>query len=141
MRRKGALLLAFAAASVGLFPSTGAHAGPRGCRVATLGNERPEWFCTFYAQSDTISFKAASASGWAIDRLVQQNNDGTLVYQRLAGRAAADDDMPPLDVVQGTITVQPGWFIRVQVLQSVMRFDPPLPRVYGYRNGAVDAAS
>lgn len=141
MRRKVTLLLAFAAAAAAVLPSGSAQAGPRGCRVATMGNERPEWFCTFYAQSDTISFTAAATSGWAIDRLVRQNNDGTLVYERLATEPARDDELPPLDVSTGTITVTPGWYIRVQVLQSVIRNDPPLPPVYGYRNGVVDAAS
>lgn len=144
MRRTSTLLLAFALAGTGLLGSTGAQAAPAGCRVATIGNERPEWFCTFYAASDTITYTAAAASGWAIDRLIRQNNDGTIVYERLAGRPATDQagpGAPPLDATRGTITVQPGWYIRVQVLQSVMRFQPPGPAIYGYRNGVVDAQS
>lgn len=127
---------------------TSASAGPSSCTVATAGNERPEWFCQFYAQSSTITYTAAAASGWAIDRLIRQNNDGTLVYERLAGKPAVFAENPPLDVATGTITVQPGWYIRVQVLQSVATSAVPLPSTGAcgngylcYRDGFVDARS
>ena len=127
---------------------TSASAGPSGCTVATAGNERPEWFCMFYAQSDTIEFTAAAASGWAIDRLIRQNNDGTLEFERLATKPAQHGGTVPVDVATGSITVEPGWYIRVQVLQSIVATPVPLPSTGScasgylcYRDGIVDARS
>jgi hypothetical protein len=139
MRRKVAVMLAFAA-SASLLPSTSAQAGPTGCRVATMGMDRPEWFCEFYA-AGPLDYTVAGISGWAIDRLVRQNNDGTLVYERLAGKPATNYQSPPVDVSTGTVSAQAGWRIRVQVLASFTASPPPGPPVLAYRNGFIDVQS
>ena len=109
------------------------------CRVVTVGYDRPEWFCEFYA-SGPIEFTAAGVSGWRIDRLYYQRNDGTLKFCKLAGTDAVDSGTPPYDVQRGIVNALEGWRIRVQVLASVDR-NPNLPPPYNvraYRNGAVD---
>lgn len=138
---------ALLAALTGLFPLGAAQAGPAGCTIATIGNDRPEWFCTFYAASDTITYSVAATSGWAIDRIIRINNDGSIDYQRLAGQEATEETIPA-GATTGTIEVEAGWYIRAQILMSRAHHGQPLPNLGNcgvgwlcYRQGALDVRS
>lgn len=142
MRRMGLARTALAVviAAVGFVPLP-AHAVNR-CKVATIGSGA--FFCEFYADGP-IEYTAASVSGWRIDRLIKQKNDGTLVWKKLVGQDAVDEGLPPIvgGIDKGVIPAEEGWRIRVQVLVSVDR-QPMLPPPYNvraYRNGYVEAVS
>lgn len=141
MRRKGFARLALVAFAATSFMPMPAEALDR-CKIYTVGYDRPEWYCEFYADGP-ITYTVVATSGWRIDRLIKQKNTGELIWVKLAGKDASNGKGVPFDAqYEKVIPAQEGWRIRVQILMSTEY--PPLPppnHVYHYRNGYLEAVS